>query len=105
MARTVARRSWWPGRHQALLPHGFHRIRYYGLFANGGRAENLSRARELLDVPASQEEPDASADTDEAQTLAHRCPCCGGRMIIIETFEPSYTPRAPPAPASTGQCA
>mgnify|MGYP003514179461 CR=1 FL=1 len=31
-----------------MLPSGFHRIRHYGLFANGGRAENLARARELL---------------------------------------------------------
>ncbi len=81
-----------------VLPTGFHRIRHYGLFANGGRAENLSRARELLDVPASQEEPDAGADTDEAQTRAHPCPCCGGRLIIIETFERGAAPRAPPQP-------
>ena len=35
-----------------VLPGGFHRIRHYGLFANGGRAENIARARELLNVPA-----------------------------------------------------
>ncbi len=28
-----------------VLPSGFHRIRHYGLFANGGRAENLARRR------------------------------------------------------------
>ena len=27
-----------------VLPDGFHRIRHYGLFANGGRAENITRA-------------------------------------------------------------
>jgi hypothetical protein len=27
-----------------VLPDGFHRIRHYGLFANGGRAENIARA-------------------------------------------------------------
>jgi hypothetical protein len=26
-----------------VLPHGFHRIRHYGLFANGSRAENIAR--------------------------------------------------------------
>ena len=31
-----------------VLPSGFHRIRHYGLFANGGRAENIARARQLL---------------------------------------------------------
>ena len=34
-----------------VLPSGFHRIRHYGLFANGGRAENIARARQLLHVP------------------------------------------------------
>src|SRR5262249_34617844 len=34
-----------------VLPKGFHRIRHYGLFANGNRAENIDRARELLNVP------------------------------------------------------
>ena len=31
-----------------VLPDGFHRIRHYGLFANGGRAENVARTRRLL---------------------------------------------------------
>jgi hypothetical protein len=31
-----------------VLPKGLHRIRHYGLFANGSRAENVGRARELL---------------------------------------------------------
>ena len=35
-----------------VLPKGFHRIRHYGLFANGNRAENIARARELLAMPA-----------------------------------------------------
>ena len=34
-----------------VLPKGFHRIRHYGLFANGNRTVNLARARELLAVP------------------------------------------------------
>jgi hypothetical protein len=24
------------------------------------------------------------------------CPCCGGRMIIVESFGPGGAPRAPP---------
>ena len=33
-----------------VLPKGFHRIRHYGLLANGGvtRAEKLARARDLI---------------------------------------------------------
>src|SRR6266403_1102463 len=46
-----------------VLPGGFHRIRHYGLLANGGRAENIARARELLAVSPTQSEPaDANAD-------------------------------------------
>ena len=30
-----------------ILPHGFHRVRHYGLFANGNRAANIARAREV----------------------------------------------------------
>ncbi len=81
-----------------VLPPGFHRIRHYGFLANGGRAKNLARARELLDVPAPQDQPE-NIDTgnDEAvQTLPQPCPSCGGRMIIIETFEHGHAPRAPP---------
>ena len=80
-----------------VLPSGFHRIRHYGLFANGGRARNLARARQLLAVPAPQVKVDESG-TDEPATPAQPCPCCGGRMIIIETFEPGSAPRAPPIP-------
>ena len=39
-----------------VLPHGFHRIRHYGLLASGTRADNIARARELLNVPATQPE-------------------------------------------------
>ena len=35
-----------------VLPKGFHRIRHYGLLANGDRAANIARARELLAMPA-----------------------------------------------------
>ena len=37
-----------------VLPTGFHRIRHYGLFANGSRADNIARARELLNVPMTE---------------------------------------------------
>jgi Putative transposase len=68
-----------------VLPSGFHRIRHYGLFAGTLRAHNIERVRQLLAAP---ERPPAKADTDaETPSPARRCPCCGGRMIIVETFE------------------
>jgi hypothetical protein len=81
-----------------VLPNGFHRIRPYGLFANGGRAENIARARQLLNAPATQNEPDAAdgSHEDEPSTLSYPCPCCGGRMIIIERFERGGAPNHRP---------
>lgn len=81
------------------LPSGFHRIRHYGLFASSKRVENIARARELLAAPASRNDAAsaANADAGEPQTFSHPCPCCGGRMIIIETFERGHTPRTHPA--------
>jgi hypothetical protein len=75
-----------------VLPTGFHRIRSYGLSANGSRAENIARARGLLRAPAPQNQADAAPDRDEPPALGQPCPCCGGRMIIIETFEPGCAP-------------
>jgi hypothetical protein len=81
-----------------VLPSGFHRIRHYGLFAGNKRAENIARARELLKVSVPQSKT-ADADGDEPQTLSHPCPCCGGRMIVIEIFERGCSPRTRPVSA------
>jgi hypothetical protein len=68
-----------------VLPSGFHRIRHYRLFAGTVRARNIERARQALAAP---KRPPAEADSDtETPSPARRCPCCGGRMIIVETFE------------------
>jgi hypothetical protein len=75
-----------------VLPKGFHRIRHYGLLAGSARKASLALARQLLGVA-----PAATADAaDEPDDFRPPCPCCGGRMIIIETFERWRQPRAPP---------
>ncbi len=79
-----------------VLPLGFHRIRHYGLFANGGRTENLARARELLGMPTPEADDTQTADDTEPPALVQPCPHCGGAMIVVETFEPGHPPRAPP---------
>jgi hypothetical protein len=77
-----------------VLPDGFHRIRHYGLFANGHRAEKLALCRKLLNVPAAAcVEDDASGGEPETDELPP-CPCCGGRMRIVEAFERGTTPRS-----------
>ena len=78
------------------FPQGFHRIRHYGLFANGGRAENLARTRDLLQVPPPQDEAEPITQADQPPCLPFPCAHCGGPMIVIETFEPGHAPRAPP---------
>ena len=83
-----------------VLPHGFHRIRHYGLFASATRKANIARVRDLLAAPSPAPEP---VDAEEPPDPLPPCPCCGGRMRIIETFERWMQPRAPPRrPAATG---
>ena len=84
-----------------VLPKSFHRIRHYGLLANGSRAGNVAKARALLAVslPVKDPEPENTA-TSEPSVHARPCPCCGGRMIVIEVFargsKPRYQPPAMP---------
>lgn len=83
-----------------VLPKGFHRIRHYGLFANGNRATNIARARALLSVhtPTKDEADNAEdANPDETRILNLPCPCCGGRMIIIEVFAAGMEPKHRPS--------
>jgi hypothetical protein len=100
-----------------VLPKGFHRIRHYGLLANGGDtpAEKIARARELIAAPGqfARELAAAAAQllppqkhppddpTCQRTTLSeqhdHLCPRCRSRMLIIETFEPGQRPRHRPS--------
>jgi hypothetical protein len=82
-----------------VLPRGFHRIRHYGLLASAGRKDNLARAREMLAAPP----PTKPAEMLEPPDMRPPCPCCGGRMIVIETFERWIQPRAPPAPPRSAE--
>jgi hypothetical protein len=82
-----------------VLPKGFHRIRHYGLLTSGAREHNLAHARELLEAAtgtATDPEDEAAADYGSQAVLATPCPCCGGRMIVIETFEAGCLPRHAP---------
>lgn len=66
-----------------VLPRGFHRIRHYGLLAGSARKASLALARELLNVAPPPED-----DTPEEPTDARPpCPCCGGRMVVIERLD------------------
>ena len=84
-----------------VLPKGFHRIRHYGLLASAGCKANIARAKDLMAAPMPEVDPPAAHDTADidATTTDHRppCPCCGGRMIIVEVFARGGAPRGPPS--------
>jgi len=84
-----------------VLPDGFHRIRHYGLFANANRANNIALARRLLGVPDPTPSSSESDGTEGGHADEERnpCPCCGGSMIIVETFDPGCQPRFWPVPS------
>ena len=86
-----------------VLPKGFHRIRHYGLLASAGCKANIARAKELMAAPMPQVEPPSVPDTADPHAMPdHRppCPCCGGRMIIVEVFARGAAPRGPPPPCA-----
>jgi Putative transposase/Transposase zinc-binding domain len=76
-----------------ILPDGFQRIRYYGFLANSRRAEKLAVCRSLLDAPSASTDRniDDGKDPGAPDQQPPPCPCCGGRMKIIETFDGSLS--------------
>lgn len=95
-----------------VLPRGFHRIRHYGLLAGSARKDSIAKARELLATEPAMKAEDPQTTPRETNALEtgssdHRppCPCCGCRMIIIETFARWNQPRGPPdRPTPTREC-
>ena len=70
-----------------VLPDGFQRIRHYGFLANGHRRNKLALIRRLITaVPAAVEGTAREGEQKEVEEppVQQRCPCCGGRMTIIE---------------------
>jgi hypothetical protein len=76
-----------------VLPRGFHRIRHYGLLASSARKDCLAQARDLLEVAPAKEDTVVNQEPVDPRPP---CPCCGGTMIIIESFAFGCRPRAPP---------
>jgi hypothetical protein len=83
-----------------VLPHGFHRIRYYGFQGNRYRKDKLDQCRQLLGMPIPE------VPTESFETLDYRdrceelngvslriCPVCRrGHMVLIDTLEASSRP-------------
>jgi putative transposase/transposase-like zinc-binding protein len=92
-----------------VLPQGFHHIRYYGFLTTSTRAKNIARIRELLAAPlipidaikAACPKASTSTQPEEPKAPGRSCPCCGGRMTIIEFFARGQIPRhRPTAPVT-----
>jgi hypothetical protein len=87
-----------------VLPSGFHRIRHYGLLANGSRRLSLAAARQLLDVhadvtPAVANEA-AANDEPDPKPPTFVCRHCGRPMVIVLMLAPESSIRAPPRAAT-----
>ena len=81
-----------------VLPKGQHRIRHYGFLGNGNRAANIARIRALLAARAPASDTDGANTVDGPRILALPCPCCGGRLFIVEAFGPGGPPQHRPVP-------
>jgi len=80
-----------------ILPSGFHRIRHFGLFANHQRTQNLQLIRQLLAQNDAIAAPHTPVPThQDNKPPAFVCPACGTPLLIIQTFQPPYSPRGPP---------
>ena len=73
-----------------------------GLSRAGARTRRRRGSVGLLGVPDPAPSSGESDDTENRHEDDewNACPCCGGRMIIIETFEPGCRPRQWPIPSS-----
>jgi len=82
-----------------VLPTGFHRIRHYGLLANGSRTACLATARELLQATplpsqsTERNELDADRQTERPTFV---CRHCGHAMTIVQVIVRGQAIRAPP---------
>ncbi len=82
-----------------VLPDGFHRIRHYRLLASSRRADTIARIRQIIAAPtpaittADREAEISAKQSDPVDERRPPCPCCGGRMILVERFAPGAAPR------------
>lgn len=87
-----------------VLPSGFHRIRHYGLLANGSRRLGLAAARQLLgvhaDATAAIADEAAANDEPASKPLTFVCRHCGRPMVILRLLAPEPSIRAPPRAAA-----
>ncbi len=80
-----------------VLPGGFHRIRHYGLLANGCHKASIALARTLLGKPSTTEVPtDDAGGNLVADKPTFVCAHCGTAMLIVQIFARQASIRGPP---------
>ena len=85
-----------------VVPDGMHRIRYFGILANGCRTRNLDIARKAMNAPAdTHDDGDVRKDDPDIHSGIAPVPCphCGATMVIVGVLTPSrstYASRGPP---------
>ena len=85
---------------QHVLPRGFHKVRYFGLWHPSHR-QTAARVRQMLQlqVPPRSEPPQQPAEALRAATPPiepRTCPHChNGRLIFIRTLVPMMQAMGP----------
>ena len=82
---------------QHVLPRGFVKVRYYGLFSPGKRSV-LAQVRAMLAVVTPVPPAPAVSQGDAPRSPSYRCPACGRVMERTQILHPRS--RSPPLPRS-----
>lgn len=72
---------------QHVLPKGFVKVRYYGLFSSGNRPL-LTQVRRLLGGTGSPQPTQSRSEDVTPPGPAHCCPKCGKRMVLWQVIRP-----------------
>lgn len=79
---------------QHVLPKGFVKVRYYGLFSPASR-DKLDACRQLLGEKAGEDVGGVTNRSASERSYRPICETCGGELRSVRRFEPRL--RAPPA--------
>lgn len=88
-----------------ILPPGFTRIRHYGFLSSASKTKSLAVIRADLKVSKPPVDKTKTCQDIAFERMGIKpgvCKCCGGKMIIIESFSNRFRerPRAPPIEVS-----
>ena len=62
---------------QHVLPKGFRRCRFYGIFAGGCRKEKLAKCRHIFNITSTAEAAQEKEEHEKEEHEKEKCPQCG----------------------------